>query len=125
MAPEGPGLSDSFGATDPPHRRYRGTLAGDGRPGPIEERIGRRLVRLVDPQSAEGARLLTEGNVDLVGPEGDSLGRIRLDDAYRRLLDRLERRLGADADPSLRHNLEEGRDRLRDWSRRLIGTDAV
>lgn len=116
-------MDDRFAADAGPRHRYRGTLAGDGRPGPIEERIGRRLVRLVDPQSAEGTRLLADGSVDLVGPEGDSLGRIRLDDAYRRLLERLERRLGEGADPSLRDDLEEGRDRLLAWSRRLSGPD--
>ena len=55
---------------------FRGTLSGDGRPGPIEERIGRRLVRLVDPESREGMRLLEEGDVDLVGPDGEQLGRV-------------------------------------------------
>ena len=32
---------------------FRGTLSGDGRPGPIEERLGRRLIRLIDPESDE------------------------------------------------------------------------
>ena len=32
-------------------RLFRCTMTGDGRPGPIEERIGRRLVRLVQPES--------------------------------------------------------------------------
>jgi len=52
-------------------RRFCGTLVGDGRPGPIEERIGRRLVRLVDPLSDEGVRLLAGGEVELVGPDGE------------------------------------------------------
>ena len=103
--------------------RFRGTLAGDGRPGPIEERIGRRLVRLVDPQSNEGLRLLREGSVNLVGPEGKALGRIPLNDAYDRLLERVERRLADNAERSPRANLEEGRDRLLAWSKRLIGPD--
>ncbi len=45
---------------------FRGTLSGDGRPGPIEERLGRRLIRLIDPESDEGMRLLSEGRVDLL-----------------------------------------------------------
>jgi len=117
-------LHDPSGADSRRQVLYRGTLSGDGRPGPIEERIGRRLVRLVDPQSAEGTRLLAEGSVDLVGPEGDALGRIRLDEAYRRLHERVERRLTEDADASLRDNLKEGRERLRAWSERLVGPDA-
>jgi len=104
--------------------RFRGTLAGDGRPGPIEERIGRRLVRLVDPQSDEGLRLLRDGSVDLIGPEGDSLGRIRLNDAYDHLLARVERRLADDAERSPHSNLEEGRNRLLAWSKRLVGPDS-
>lgn len=100
--------------------RFCGTLAGDGRPGPIEERIGRRLVRLVDPQSEEGARLLEAGRVELLGPEGDSLGRIPLREAYRELLERLERRI-AEAQPSSPpHELEAGLDRLKEWSSRML-----
>jgi hypothetical protein len=115
-------LPDPVSPRSEPGRRFRGTLAGDGRPGPIEERIGRRLIRLVDPQSEEGLRLLTEGRVDLVGPEGNPLGRMRLDDAYDRLLQRLERRLAEeDADVSSRRNLQEGRKRLLAWSQRLVG----
>ena len=52
---------------------------GDGRLGPIEERIGRRLIRLVDPQSEEGRALLDSGAVDLLGPEGERFGRIVVD----------------------------------------------
>ena len=46
---------------------YRGTLSGDGRPGPIEVRLGRRLIRTIDPESLEGTRLLIAGVVDLIG----------------------------------------------------------
>lgn len=97
--------------------RLRATLAGDGRPGPIEERIGRRLVRLVDPSSEEGLRLLSSGLVELIGPEGDPLGRLKPEEASRVLRERLERRLSdpdADADA-----LREGLSRLAAWSERL------
>jgi hypothetical protein len=102
---------------DAPRTRLRATLAGDGRPGPIEERIGRRLVRLVDPASEEGHRLLSAGLVELIGPEGDALGRLRPEEAARVLRDRLERRLSdpdADADA-----LRDGLSRLAAWSERL------
>ena len=69
------------------------TVAGDGRPGPIEERIGRRLVRLVDPDSDEGAELLGSGTVEIIGPEGERFGRIPAHEACRLLRERLERRL--------------------------------
>ena len=95
----------------------RATLAGDGRPGPIEERIGRRLVRLVDPSSDEGLALLRSGSVELVGPEGDLLGCLLPEEASRVLRERLERRL---ADPAAdAAALREGLSRLAAWSERL------
>lgn len=101
-------------------RRFCGTLVGDGRPGPIEERIGRRLVRLVDPQSDEGVRLLANGDVELVGPDGDALGNVEIREAYRRLRSRLEQKL-ADIEPDDRdEGLREGMNRLDDWSRRMV-----
>jgi len=100
--------------------RFRGTLAGDGRPGPIEERIGRRLIRLVDPLSDEGLRLLEDGDVDLIGPDGDALGRVKIREAYRRLAARLEERLSDEAADASRVDLADGLDRLRAWSRRMI-----
>ena len=72
---------------------FRATITGVGELGPIEERLGRRLVRLVDPESREGAALLRAGEVTLVGPEGAPLGRVGLEAARRmlerRLMDRL------------------------------------
>jgi hypothetical protein len=97
--------------------RLRATLAGDGRPGPIEERIGRRLVRLVDPSSDEGRALLRSRCVELVGPEGDFLGCLSIEEASRVLRERLERRLADPAADSAA--LREGLSRLAAWSDRL------
>jgi hypothetical protein len=97
--------------------RLRATLSGDGRPGPIEERIGRRLVRLVDPASDEGLELLRSGAVEMIGPEGDPLGCLRPEEAARILRDRLERRL-ADPDADA-HAVRDGLARLAGWSERL------
>lgn len=102
---------------------YRMTLAGDGRPGPIEERIGRRLVRLVDPESDEGLTLLTARCVRFIGPGGQPLGYLRPSEAIESLKEELENRLrsaegeGSDECPALR----DGLDRLETWSRK-IGT---
>jgi hypothetical protein len=74
-------------------RTLRAILTGTGRTGPIEERLGRRLVRLVDPESAEGRSLLDSGSVTLIGPEGESLGPMAIASAWRRLRVRLERAL--------------------------------
>ena len=93
---------------------FRATLTGLGRPGPIEERIGRRLVRLVDPDSEEGRHLFDARDVELIGPEGNALGRIALDEAWERLRRRLVARLGADDVPAI-----EGLERLPVWATRL------
>lgn len=98
---------------------YRAMISGDGLPGPIEQRIGRRLIRLVRPESVEGRNLLSGGKVELVGPEGRALGRISLQQATEMLLRRLERRL---ADPDCdgeRESLREGLERLRRRASRI------
>jgi len=71
----------------------RATVSGDGRLGPIEERIGRRLIRLVDPQSEEGRSLLDSQAVDLLGPGGEHFGCIDPGEARRRLREKIEDRL--------------------------------
>jgi len=98
---------------------FRGTLSGDGRPGPIEERLGRRLIRLIDPESDEGLQLLVEGKVDLIGPDGTSLGTIRAADALKRLRKRLEERLEHRSGPH-GGDLADGLDRLDVWKHRLL-----
>ena len=105
--------------TSTPSRLLRATLSSDGRAGPIEERIGRRLIRLVDPQSDEGLELLRSGNVDLVGPDGEHLGCIGPAEACQRLRERLERRM---EDPEVEGELDalkEGLERLQAWSERI------
>lgn len=105
--------------TSGPRGRLRATLSGDGRPGPIEERIGRRLIRLVDPQSEEGRSLLDSGTVELLGPGGEVFGTMNPAEALRSLRERLERRL-ADTDS------DDGREALREGLRRLaVWTDRV
>jgi hypothetical protein len=69
---------------------FRATITGVGRPGPIEERLGWRLVRIVDPASREGATLLRDRQVTFIGPEGTTLGRVDLNQARRLLRVRLE-----------------------------------
>jgi len=97
----------------------RATVAGDGRLGPIEERIGRRLIRLVDPQSAEGRALLDSASVDLLGPGGEHFGRIGPGEVCRRLRERLERRLAVPISGSEWSALREGLRRLDSRSRKL------
>jgi hypothetical protein len=65
---------------------YRATITGVGRLGPIEERVGCRLVRIVDPESREGVALVRARRVSFIGPAGTALGRVDLAQA-RRLLE--------------------------------------
>jgi DNA-directed RNA polymerase specialized sigma subunit len=73
-----------------------GTPVGDGARvteirgmGLIEERLGKRLVRIIDPASKEGRTLLRTGKVTFVGPEGIALGRVDLNHKRRLLATRL------------------------------------
>jgi hypothetical protein len=102
-------------------RSHRATLAGDGHPGPVEERIGRRLVRLLDPLSAEAHALAAAGRIEWIGPEGAPLGRVPAATACAALKRRLQRALDA-ADPasaSERAAVAFGLERLEGWSARL------
>jgi hypothetical protein len=47
-------------------------------------------VRIVDPSSKEGASLLRDHQVTVIGPEGTALGRVNLKQARRLLKLRLE-----------------------------------
>lgn len=99
-------------------RSHRVTLAGDGRPGPVEERIGRRLVRLLDPLSEEAHALAAAGRIEWIGPEGAPLGRVPPAAACAELKLRLERALEA-APAAERAALTYGLARLQGWSERL------
>jgi len=72
---------------------FRVTITGVGRPGPIEERLGRRLIRIVSPESREGLDLLESGRVVFVGPGGEELDCQGLREARRMLRQRLQVRL--------------------------------
>jgi hypothetical protein len=95
----------------PPCNRgtFRATITGVGRPGPIEERLGWRLVRIVDPASKEGATLLRDRRVTFIGPEGTALGQLDLEEARRLLKLRLENVLatvdGAEGAEAIRDGL--------------------
>lgn len=92
---------------------FRATITGVGRPGPIEERLGWRLVRIVDPASREGATLLRDRQVTVIGPEGIALGRVDLNQARRLLKVRLENALAALTGDDRADAIRDGLDRLR------------
>ncbi|MGH9870139.1 MAG: hypothetical protein ACREAA_18505 [Candidatus Polarisedimenticolia bacterium] len=51
-------------------RRYTAVVLGDGQVLPIEERVGRRLIRAIEPLSREGRSLLVSGQVMLWHDDG-------------------------------------------------------
>lgn len=106
-----------MGANEPTRGiHYRAVLCGVGAGGPIEERLGRRIVGLVDPDSLEGRRLLRSGRVRFVGPEGDDLGVLTFEEAVGRLRRRLEERFADTSRPEDREALRDGLARLSAWS---------
>jgi hypothetical protein len=92
---------------------FRATITGVGRPGPIEERLGCRLVRIVDPASKEGVHLLRDRQVNVIGPEGTTLGRVDLDQARQLLKTRLEGVLATVARDDGAEAVRDGLARLR------------
>jgi hypothetical protein len=92
---------------------FRATITGVGRPGPIEERLGRRLVRIVSPESKEGVELLMSGRVTFVGPGGEALECQGLRDARRLLRQRLQSRLAGRSGDEAADALHDGLARLR------------
>jgi hypothetical protein len=100
-------------------RRFRTAVTADGLPGPIEERLGRRRLRVLDPDTAEGRRLLDEGRVEWIAPGGDALGRLTQAQALDALRRRLESRLADPTEDHERAALRDGLDRLRSRAERL------
>jgi hypothetical protein len=98
---------------------FRTTLSGVGRLGPIEERLGRRLIRIVSPDSKEGHHLLRSGCVTFLGPEGEALGCADLEAARRLLRRRLQDRLGRVAGAENAEIVRDGLARLRHGDARL------
>ncbi len=92
---------------------YRATISGVGLPGPIEERVGCRLVRLVDPASREGQSLVRTRQVSFIGPEGITLGRVDLVQARRMLELRLRSVLSDSGAAECAEAIREGLHRLR------------
>lgn len=88
---------------------FRATITGVGRLGPIEERLGWRLVRIVAPESKEGQTLVRTRQVTFIGPEGTTLGQVDMPQARRLLALRLKSVLtgprGAEGAEALRDGL--------------------
>ncbi len=98
---------------------FRATITGVGSPGPIEERLGWRLVRIVHPESKEGRALLQARQVTFIGPEGTALGRVDLNQARRLLEVRLKSLLSSSGTGEGTEALRDGLVRLRKTGSRV------
>jgi len=74
-------------------KHYSAVLCGDGSILPIEERLGRRLLRTIDPTCREGRDLLRRGWVALRTLDGKSIERTPVLRVYARLREEAEARL--------------------------------
>ncbi len=64
-------------------------------------------------------RLLGDGEVDLIGPDGETIGRMPAEQAYRHLLERLEQRLDEAIERGETVAIRQGLARVKRWSQRL------
>src|SRR5262245_20458242 len=90
-------------------KSYTAVIRSDGSVLPIEERLGRRLLRTLPPDSDEGRQLLRKDCVSLLRADGRPLAGLSIEDVYRRLRMETEVRLAE-------------RPRDPDWRRRCRDT---
>src|SRR5262245_191480 len=66
-------------------KTYSAVIRSDGSLLPIEERLGRRLLRTLAPDSEEGRQLLRKDCVTLLTSDGRHLAGLTIEDVYERL----------------------------------------
>jgi hypothetical protein len=66
-------------------KTYSAVIRSDGSVLPIEERLGRRLLRTLPPDSPEGRQLLRKDCVTLLTADGRHLTGLTIEDVYDRL----------------------------------------
>ena len=74
-------------------KRYGAVICVDGTLLPIEERLGRRLLRTLQPECRQARELLQKGRVNLVAADGRTFKGMRIEDVYDRLGAELRERL--------------------------------
>jgi hypothetical protein len=74
-------------------RTYTALLRDDGAILPITESIGRRVIRVIDPEGREGRLLLSAGKVTLWSSDGRKLPRLPVDQLLHRMQADLKEKL--------------------------------
>jgi hypothetical protein len=103
-------------------KHYSATICGDGRILPIEERLGKRLMRTIECETSEARDLLRRGWVLLRTAEGKCLDGAPLDRVFARLREETEARLTErqDDEPWRRHWLTQ-LESIERWEHALLG----
>jgi len=101
-------------------RTYSAMIRSDGSLLPIEERLGRRLLRTLAPDSLKGRELLRKDCVKLVTDDGRPLAGLSIEDVYARLRARVTVRLAVNPrDPDRRRHCKDTLATIERWRRAL------
>ena len=101
-------------------KSYSAVICSDGTLLPIEERLGRRLLRTLPPDCREARGLLKQGCVDLLTSDGRMLSGMTIDAVYRRLSSETSARLSEnEANNEWRRRCRETLENIERWKRIL------
>ena len=111
-----------LGHADPPvfRKTYCAVIRSDGTVLPIEERLGRRLLRSLAPESREARDLLRRGQVTLTTSDGVAMTGMRIEEVYDRLSSETNARLALHAhDVEWTRSCREALATIQRWRRAL------
>ena len=101
-------------------KTYSAVIRSDGSVLPIEERLGRRLLRTLPPDSAEGRQLLRRDCVTLLTADGRHLAGLSIEDVYERLREETASRLSEHpSDPEWRRRCRDTLVTIERWHKAL------
>jgi hypothetical protein len=101
-------------------KTYSAVIRSDGSLLPIEEKLGRRLLRTLPADSNEGRRLLRKDCVSLTTAEGRALAGFSIEDVYQKLRTQTAQRLAErPRDPDWRRRCQDTLVTIERWYRAL------
>ena len=101
-------------------KSYSAIIRADGKLLPIEERLGRRLLRTLSPDSHEARALLKRGCVDLLTADGRTLSGMTIDAVYDQLSSETSAQLAGNAENAeWRLRCRESLENIGRWKRIL------
>lgn len=101
-------------------KTYSAVIRSDGSLLPIEERLGRRLLRTLPADSQEGRQLLRKDCVVLLTADGRHLAGLSIEDVYERLRSETTIRLAErPGDPEWRRRCKDALVTIERWHKAL------